>query len=90
MVSATPIALEQRGRTHRERMQEHADLARLQRSAPVPLTRLAQGKGTATVEAGSLPHTQAPLGFSALFLRDQLLVCRATHDPIGLEGKGLS
>ncbi len=41
MFSAAPIAPEQRGRTHLERMQQHTDLARLCRHTAMPLTLLA-------------------------------------------------
>jgi len=71
-------------------MQQHADLARLCCGVAIPLALLAQRTGTTTANAGSIHHAQAPIGFSALFMRDQLLGSLATQRPIGLESKVLS
>src|SRR5436305_9671757 len=87
--SPAPIAPKQRGRTHLERMQQHADLARLCRRTAIPLTLLAQRTGTATANAGAIDHAQAAVGFSALLMREQLLGSGATQRPIGLESKVL-
>ncbi len=81
---------EQRGSTNRERMQEHADLARLCRRAAIPLTLLAQPTGPTTANAGSLHHAQAAIGFSAVFMREQVLGSRAAQRPIGLQSKVLA
>ncbi len=88
--SPAPIAPEQRGRTHLERMQQHTDLARLCRRTAIPLTLLAQRTGTTTANAGAIHHAQAAIGFSALLMREQLLVSGATQRPIGLESKVLA
>ena len=89
MDSPTPIAPEQRGRTHRERMQQHADLARLRGFAALPLTLLAQRTRTTTADAGSIHDAQAPVSFSALLVWGQLLGSRAPQRSIGLESKVL-
>ena len=68
MVSPAPIAPEERGSTHRERMQQDADLARLGGGMAIPLTLLTQPAGTAATDAGSIDHTQTPVGFSALLM----------------------
>ncbi len=88
--SAVPIAPEQRGRTHLQRMQQHADLTRLCCGRAIPLTLLAPRTGTATANAGGIHHTQAAIGFSALLMRDQRLVSRAAQCPIGLKDKVLA
>ena len=90
MVSPTPIAPEERGRTHLERMQQHAHLAWLCRRTAIPLTLLAQGTGTTTANAGAIHHAQTAIGFSALLMREQLLVGGATQRPIGSENKVLA
>jgi hypothetical protein len=90
MDSPTPIAPEQRGRTHRERMQQHADLARLRGFAALPLTLLAQWTRTTTADAGSIHDAQAPISFSALLVWGQLLGSRAPKRSIGLESKVLA
>jgi hypothetical protein len=90
MNSAAPIAPEERERTNLERMQQDADLARLCRRTAIPLTLLAQPTGTATANAGTIHDAQAAIGFSAVFMRDQLLVSRATQRPVGLESKVLA
>ena len=60
-----PISPEQRCGTHPERMQKYTHLARLCGSAAIPLTLLAQGTGTTTVDAGRIDHAQASIGFLA-------------------------
>ena len=89
MRSPAPIVPEQGSRTHLERMQQHTDLTRLCRRTAIPLTLLAQGTGTTTAHAGAIHHAQAAIGFSALLMREQLLVSGATQRPIGLESKVL-
>ena len=54
MLSAARVAPEQRSRTHQERMQQYADLARLCRRSTIPLTRLSQWTGTTTANTGYL------------------------------------
>lgn len=54
--SPAPIPPEQRGRTNLERMQQHADLARLCSGVAIPLALLAQRTGTTTANAGSIHH----------------------------------
>src|SRR5579884_1755574 len=71
-------------------MQQHTDLARLCRRTAIPLTLLAQRTGTTTVNAGTIHHTQAAIGFSALLMRAQLLIGGATQCPIWLERKVLA
>ena len=41
------------------------------------------------MNAGAIHHAQAAIGFSAAFMREQLLVSGATQRPIGLESKVL-
>lgn len=88
--SAAPIPPEQRCGTHSERMQQHTDLARLGRRGAVPLTPLAQRTGTTPADASSIHHAQAPVGFSAVFMGEQLLVSGTAQCPIGLESKVLT
>ena len=90
MFSAAPISPEERSRTNLERMQQHAHLARHGSRATIPLALLAQRTGTTTADAGSIHDTQAAIGFSALLMRDQLLVGRTPQRPIRLEHKVLA
>ena len=90
VVPTAPVSPEQGRRTDDERMQEHADLARLRISAAIPLALLAQRTGTTPADAGSIHDAQASIGFSALLMRDQLLGSRAPQRPIGLESKVLA
>jgi len=66
-------------------MQKNADLAGLARLAAIPLTLLTKRTGTATVNAGSVHDTQASIGFSAVLMWGQCLVCWAPKRSIGLE-----
>src|SRR2546421_8526213 len=70
-------------------MQQHAHLARLCSGVALPLTLVAQGTRTTTAKAGSIPHAQAPIGFSAVFMREQCLVGRTEYPAIRLERKVL-
>jgi hypothetical protein len=70
VLSAAPISPEQRCWTNDERMEQHADLARLFGGAALPLALLAERAGTTTANAGSIHHPQTPIGFSALLMRD--------------------
>jgi len=90
MLSPAPVMPEERRPPNGEGMEEDTDLARLCCSSAIPLALLAQWTGTTTANAGSIHHAQAPIGFSALFMRDQLLGSLATQRPIGLESKVLS
>src|SRR5947209_18320506 len=63
VLSAAPIAPEQRGRTNLERMQQPTDLARFGRRRAIPLTLLAQRTGTTTADAGRIDHAQTAIGF---------------------------
>lgn len=90
MNPSAPIPPEERCETNRERMEQHTDLARLFGRAAIPLTLLTERAGAATVDAGSVHHTQAAIGFSAVFMRGQLLICRAAKRSIGLERKVLA
>jgi hypothetical protein len=71
-------------------MQQHADLAWLFGSAAVPLTLLAQWAGATMANAGSIHDTQAPIGFSAVFMWDEFLRSRAPQGPIRLKSKVLA
>jgi hypothetical protein len=87
MLPPTPIFPEQGGRTDPEWMQQHADLAWLRGFAALPLALLPERAGTTTVDAGSLHDAQAPVSFSAVFMRGEFLVCRAPQRSIWLERK---
>jgi hypothetical protein len=84
---ATPITPQQRSRANHERMQQHADLARLFGGMALPLTLLTQRTGAATAHTGSIHHPQASIGFRASLVDSQRLACRAAQGPIWLEGK---
>src|SRR5260370_12761011 len=71
-------------------MEQDAHLARLARFAPLPLALLAQRAGAATANAGGIHHAQASISFSAVFVRNQLLVSRAPKRPIELASKVLA
>jgi hypothetical protein len=88
--SATPIPPEQWRRPHAERMQQHTDLTRLGRRTTIPLTLPTKRAGTATVDARSIHHTQASIGFSAVLMRNQVLLCRAPKRSIGPQRKVLA
>jgi len=85
MQPPAPITPEQRSRPHRQRMQQHADLARLRYSAALPLTLFAQRTGAATADAGSIDHAQASIGLSTLLMGTKLLMSGAAERPIWLE-----
>src|SRR5712692_8868074 len=48
---------------------------------------IAQRTGTATADAGSIHHAQASIGFSAPFMREQVLASRTLERAIGLKRK---
>jgi hypothetical protein len=74
MLSSAPVLPEKRLPSDSERMQQDAHLARLRGCATLPLTLFAQWAGTTTADTGSIHDAQASIAFSALFMRDQLLV----------------
>jgi hypothetical protein len=90
MNPSTPVTPEDWSRTDRHWVQQNTHLARLCCRAAIPLALLAQRTGTTTADAGSIHDTQSSIGFSALFMRDQLLGSLATQRPIGLESKVLA
>jgi hypothetical protein len=90
MLSAAPISPEERCGTNSEWVEQHADLARLFGRAAIPLTPLTQRAGAAPMNAGSVHHAQTSIGFSAVLMRGQLLICRAAKRSIGLERKVLT
>ncbi len=90
MLSPAPVIPEERLPPDGEGMEEYTDLARLCCGSAIPLALLAQWTGTTTANAGSIHDAQASIGFSALFVRDQLLIIWATQRPIGLESKILA
>jgi hypothetical protein len=76
-----------RGAAHPQRQADGAGRSRglrLARFAPLPLALLAQRAGAATANAGGIHHAQASISFSAVFVRNQLLVSRAPKRPIEL------
>lgn len=85
MLSAAPIPPEQWCGTNGQWMKQQADLARLLRGMPLPLTLLAQRTGPATAYAGPVHDAQAALSFSVLFLDMKLLVGWTAKCPIWVE-----
>ena len=85
--SAAPVLPEQRSRTHRERMQQHADLAWLFGRVAMPLALFAQGAGAAAADTGRVHDAQAAIGFSTPFMSKKRLPCWTPERPIGLERK---
>ena len=82
-----------RGAAHPQRQADGAGRSRglrLARFAPLPLALLAQRAGAATAHAGGIHHAQASISFSAVFVRNQLLVSRAPKRPIELASKVLA
>ena len=90
MLPPTPVPPEKRRFPDHKGMQKHTDLAWLCCGSAIPLALLAERTGTTTANAGSIHHAQAPVGFSALLMREQRLVCRAPKRSIGLENKVLA
>src|SRR5438876_3679853 len=89
MSSSTPVLPEERRIPNDKRMEQDAHLARLARFAALPVARLSQRAGAATANAGGIHHAQASISFSAVFVRNQLLVSRAPKRPIELASKVL-
>ncbi len=87
MLSPAPVTPEEGGRADDERVEQHAHLARLGGGTAIPLALLAQRTGTATADTGSIDHAQASIGFSAPFMREQVLTSRTPERAIGLKRK---
>ncbi len=87
LVSSVPVSPEQRSGADRQGMKQDAHLARFGRGAPVPLALLTQRTRTATANAGPIDHAQAPISFSAVFMRQERAPCRTPQGSIRLEGK---
>src|SRR6266705_2870485 len=85
MLPPTPVPKDERRFPDHKRMQEHAGLARFPGVTAIPLTLLTQGTRTTTANAGTIHHTQAPVGFSTLFMRDQFLMSGTAYRAIRLE-----
>lgn len=56
MNPSTPVTPEDRSRTDRHWVQQHAHLTRFGRRPNIPLALLAQGAGTTTSDTGSVHH----------------------------------
>jgi hypothetical protein len=87
LVSSGPVSPEHWSRSHCQRMEQHAYLARFGRCAPTPLTSFAQGAWTAVANASRIDHPQTPILFSTVLMRDQDFVCWTPQGSIRLEGK---
>jgi hypothetical protein len=68
MYSAAPVLPEQRLPPDAERMQEHADLARLFGGVPIPLALLTWLTGTAVANTGCIDQSQATISLWSLLL----------------------
>ncbi len=73
MLSSAPVLPEKRLLSDSERMQEHADLARLFGGVTIPLARLSQRAGTTIAVTSGIHHAQAAISLS--------------KRPVGLERK---
>ena len=89
MRPATPVTPEDRSRTDRHWMQQHAHLTRFGRRPAIPLALLAQGTGTTTSDTGRIDHTQTPISFLAPFVCRKFLIGRTAQRAIVLEGEVL-
>ena len=87
MLSAAPIAPEQRCGTHPERMQQDTHLARLRGRVAIPLTLLAQRTRAAVANAGRIHHAQTAIGLATPLLRLKRLSSRTAEGSIWLERK---
>src|SRR6266536_2987838 len=87
ILSATPIAPQERGRADHERVEQHADLARLFGGTALPLTLLAERTGAATADAGRIHHPRASIGFPTPLVDRERMPYRAAQRPIWLQGK---
>ena len=90
MLSPAPVPPEKRRIPDGQWMQQHADLAWFPGGAALPLALRAQRTGAATADAGPIHDAQASISFSALFMREKLLVSGALQRPIRLESEVLA
>jgi len=89
MRSPAPILPEQWRGTDPQRMEQETDPARLRGGFPVPLTLHAQRAAATIDDPGAVEHTQAAIGFAALFSGVQRLASRTVQHSVGLEGEVL-
>lgn len=82
-----PVSSEERSRTYWQRMEQHADLTRFGRGAPVPLALCPRGARTAIANAGGIDDPQTAIMRSPALMGDQDVACWAAQGPIRLEGK---
>jgi hypothetical protein len=87
VLSAAPIAPEQRCGTHPQRMQQHTYLARLCRGVALPLTLFAEWARAAVANAGRIDHAQTAISLSTPLLRAKWLPCWTAQRPIRLQRK---
>ncbi len=87
MLSSAPVLPEKRLPSDSERMQEHADLARLFGGVTIPLARLSQRAGTTIANTGGIHHAQAAISLSTMLLGHKRLPCWTAQRPVGLERK---
>ena len=87
MLSSAPVLPEKRLPSDSERMQEHADLARLFGGVTIPLALLAQRAGTTIANTGGIHHAQAAISLSTMLLGHKRLPCWTAQHPVGLERK---
>src|SRR5215471_7965708 len=90
MLPAAPITPSQGSRPNQERMQQHADLARLGRGAALPLTLVAERARAATANTGCIHHSQTSVSFLTPLLDSKRLPCWTPERPIRLKRKVLS
>jgi hypothetical protein len=90
MTSTAPVMPEEWFIPDSERMQENTHLARLFGGVAIPLALLPQRAGTTTAKAGAIRHAQAPIGFSAVLMREQRLFSGTPQRSIRLERKVLA
>src|SRR5207245_6192210 len=87
MLSSAPVLPEKRLLSDSERMQEHADLARLFDGVTIPLARLSQRAGTTIAVTSGIHHAQAAISLSTMLLGHKRLPCWTAQRPVGLERK---
>jgi hypothetical protein len=85
MLSPAPVLPKKRRTSDGERVEKDTDLARLCGGMAIPLALLAQRTGTTTANAGAIHHAQAAIGFSAVFMREQVLASWTLERAIGLK-----
>ena len=90
VLSAAPIAPEQRCGTHRERVQQATSPTRFRGAFPMPLARLSQ-RAAATIEnSGTVEDAQTAISEALLLGGAQRLARRTGQRPIGLESEILA